>query len=458
MKKKYKICLFIVAFLLFVTVIIGTSYGLYKSTHKNNTKDSTTFDCFKIYYSNSEYVEMYNIKTVLDETGKEQSPSTITIQNICPTEEEVELRLNVLAGTTADVDALNIFTTGNIELDTIPYKNLANAKTLDGNVTKSKLIGIMKIKPNETVRTNIKLWFNEKKAPNMSSDAIFIAKYELVDTNKSVKLTLSEMLINEYEEKITPDFHQIATTNEGLNAITDENGVNYYFRGNVDNNYLYFANHLWRIVKVNSDNSVKIILQDNIANERYSEYIYSAEYTGMTYLYNGSYIDNDINITIKNWYQENILNKGLDSYVAEHSFCNDSNYTTTYYHSYFSGYERLVNNANPTLTCNVDKNDFGGKIYQKVGLLTADEAVLAGGVFGVANPYYYLNNNTIFFTMTPTEYYNYIPFVMTVKDDGTLASTSTYTELGVRPAINLDSTVTVSGSGKANDPYTIDLD
>lgn len=458
MKKNYKICLFIVGFLLFITLIIGTSYGLYKSTHRNNTKDSTVLDCFKIYYSDSEYVEMFNIKTMLDENGKEQSPSTITIQNLCPTEEEIELRLNVLNGTTANIDALSIYTTGSIEQDTILYKNLPNAKTLSSNVVKSKLIGVMKIKPNETIRTNMKLWFNERKAPNMSNEAILIAKYELVDTNNSMKLTFAETLLNEYEEKVAPNFHYIATTNEGLNAISEDNGISYYFRGQVENNYVNFANHLWRVVKINNDNSVKLILQDNIDNKRYSENIYSVEYTGVKFLYNDAYIDNDINVYIKNWYEENILNKGLDKFVVENNFCNDANYTTTYYHSYFNAYERLINNANPTLACDVVKSEFGGKIYQKVGLLTADEASLAGGVYGIANPYYYLNNNTTFFTMTPTEYYNYIPFVMTVKDDGSLASTSTYTELGIRPVINLDSTITVSGSGTIDDPYTIDLD
>lgn len=458
MKKNYKICLFIVGFLLFVTLIIGTSYGLYRSTHKNNIKDSTILDCFKIYFSDSEYVEMFNIKPVLDEIGKEQSPSTITIKNICNTDKEIELRLNILNGTTADIDALNIYTTGNITQDIVSYKSLPNAKTLDTNVIKSKLIGTMKIKADETVRCNMKLWFNEKKAPNMSNDAIFIGKYEIVDSSKSMKLTFAELLLNDYEEKTIPDFHKTATTNEGLNAIAEDNGTSYYYRGQVDDNYVYFANHLWRIIKINNDNSIKLILQDNIDNKRYSEYIYSAEYTGIKFLYNDQYIDNDINILIKKWYDENILNQGLDSYVIESNFCNDSNYTSTYYHLYFSGYERLINNANPTLMCEANKNDFGGKIYQKVGLLTADEASLAGGVYAIANYNYYLNNNTTFFTMTPTEYYNYIPFVMTVKDDGSLASTSTYTELGIRPVINLDSTVTVSGNGTITEPYTIDLD
>ena len=53
-------------------------------------------------------------------------------------------------------------------------------------------------------------------------------------------------------------------------AIDNEDGLfsssgNYIYKGNVSNNYLKFNNMLWRIVRINSDNSLDIILDDYIS-------------------------------------------------------------------------------------------------------------------------------------------------------------------------------------------------
>ena len=57
---------------------------------------------------------------------------------------------------------------------------------------------------------------------------------------------------------------EVATNAEGLIELNDEKGISYYFRGKVENNYVLFANMLWRIVKINSDGSIKLVLNDYI--------------------------------------------------------------------------------------------------------------------------------------------------------------------------------------------------
>ena len=47
----------------------------------------------------------------------------------------------------------------------------------------------------------------------------------------------------------------------GLHQNTD----GYYFKGNVDNNYVKFANRLFRIISVNNDESVKLVSNDLVA-------------------------------------------------------------------------------------------------------------------------------------------------------------------------------------------------
>ena len=53
------------------------------------------------------------------------------------------------------------------------------------------------------------------------------------------------------------------------NEITNKNGLNkenssYIFKGETDNNYILYNNLLWRIVKINNDSSITLILDDYI--------------------------------------------------------------------------------------------------------------------------------------------------------------------------------------------------
>ena len=59
--------------------------------------------------------------------------------------------------------------------------------------------------------------------------------------------------------KGTPDFTQVATTDEGLYMAEDDEGESYYYRGAVKNNYVSFAGFIWRIIRRNGDGSVRMI-------------------------------------------------------------------------------------------------------------------------------------------------------------------------------------------------------
>lgn len=459
MKKKYIVSLVVIGIMLVFVLTIGTGYGLFISTHKNNEKSATTLNCFKVYFSNGEIIEMNNIDPVINEEGAESSPYTLTITNICENTKELQVRLNVLKESTADINALTIKAAGNIDKEITLYKNLTNTKTTEENVAHSKLIGLITVKPNETVRTNIKMWFDEKKAPNMSKEEIFKAKFELIDTESSIKSTFAEILLNDIssiDKKANPDFNNISTQEEGLYKLENKEGNNYYYRGVVNNNYVKFANYTWRIIKINSDQTIKLILDKSATTMNYSEYTNAMDYTGLKYIYNDETINNNINNYLETWYQTNIIDRGFDKYISNSSFCNDSSYFINNYHTYFNGYKRLITEKNPTLDCPTTDADFGGIYNQKIGLITADEVALAGGVFNINNFNYYLYNGETFFTMTPSEYYNYNASIFVVNNNGALTTTQTNTSFGIRPVISLKSEITVSGSGIITDPYIID--
>lgn len=74
--------------------------------------------------------------------------------------------------------------------------------------------------------------------------------YNAYKNTKDVTL-LSEYIINNSE---------IVNNKEGL---TKENGT-YIFKGELENNYVLYNNMLWRIIKINSDSSLELILDDYI--------------------------------------------------------------------------------------------------------------------------------------------------------------------------------------------------
>jgi hypothetical protein len=287
-----------------------------------------------------------------------------------------------------------------------------------------------------------------------------------MDSAKAIKATFAEtILANKTEaidEKEKPDFSVGAYNDEGLYLYKDGEDKTYYYRGSANNNYVKFANQTWRIVKINSNNSVELILDKSATFMKYNKYDESPDYVGLRYIYNNSLINNDVMDYLEDWYDKTIVSQGLDSYVAITPFCNDSSSYKNGRNTYFSAYDRLITNKAPSLECPTTKNDFGGKYVQKVGLISADEVALAGGVYNVNNTSYYLYNGENFMTLSPALYqptgYVYGSYIFGVNNSGAINNKLSTDELGVRPVISLDPTVTVEGSGTVDNPYMIDLD
>ncbi len=459
MKKKYKILLSGIFVLFCLTLLITTGYGFWSSVERGEEDNSTTIlDCFKVYYPNdNEYIEMNSIKPILNENGLETSPYTLTITNACKEGKELQIRLNIMNDSTVDLNALTLIASGNLESNIIAYKALKNAKSVDQNVNISKLLGTIKIDTNETIRTNIKLWFDEKKVNSLNEDAILKAKFELADAASSLKPNFSETIIaNNDVNEVPADFSLIAADYGSLNKIATDSEEYYYFRGNVQNNYVSFAGLTWRIVSISPNQNVKLILNDNIGLDKYSKYRNSIDYVGFKYIYNNKSVNNNIMNYLENWYKENIEDKNLDKVVAETPFCNDSNFTEENFHKFFNTYNRIVNDKAPTHTCEETKEDFGGVYNQKIGLISADEVVMAGGEDGINNTSYYLYAPYDYYTMSPAEFYGYNAYMFYVNGAGALLRTYPTDKMYIRPVISIISSATVEGDGTLEKPYYLD--
>ena len=93
--------------------------------------------------------------------------------------------------------------------------------------------------------------------------------------------------------KGTPDFSQVATTDEGLYMAEDDEGESYYYRGAVKNNYVSFAGFIWRIIRRNGDGSVRMIYSGKstadtgdavtIGNSQFNRKYWDPTYVGYKY-------------------------------------------------------------------------------------------------------------------------------------------------------------------------------
>ncbi len=126
----------------------------------------------------------------------------------------------------------------------------------------------------------------------------------------------------------------------------DNYGTSYYFRGSTINNYVKFAGYYWRIIRINGDNTVRLIYAGkNAVNngvEDSSTIIGSSAYnnvqTDNTYAgymigtagatnYNSAHSNSQnsaLKTTIDNWYKNSSLNTTANNkYLADSLFCND---------------------------------------------------------------------------------------------------------------------------------------
>ena len=243
------------------------------------------------------------------------------------------------------------------------------------------------------------------------------------------------------------------TDASGLYASTDTNTgkPTYYFRGNVTNNYVKFAGQTWRIVRVNEDGTIRMVMANGINSN--ANITFNSNYNNYTYMY---YTNSQVKSTLESWYQTNIGSKtNLASSVASGAYyCEQAK--AKYSDSYTSGSATMTtyNKYTPDFKCSSDGNG-KGVINASVGLLSYDEVVYAGGYYGKSNSNYYLYNNKYFWTMSPAGFSGSRSNVWIVYTTGHIHDRSVSGTYAVRPVIILNADTLATGSGTSSDPFVI---
>ena len=232
----------------------------------------------------------------------------------------------------------------------------------------------------------------------------------------------------------------------------------------------------WRIIRVDKDNKIKMIYagskapsestkvaitgaNTNMGFTAYNNDYNHAEYVGFQYTV-GSQRGTTTNSTIKtyldNWYttyfNENI---GTPRFIKT-TFCNDRNTSSTWASTVdgltYDPYTRLsVETPTPTFECNT-----ADVVTNNLGLITADEIVLAGGKLYENNSTFYLNNNMAYWAGSSYEFSDNGSNVFVLNpirglgDDGV----NNYI-VAARGVVSLSSESKLLGSGTYNDVYVV---
>ena len=114
----------------------------------------------------------------------------------------------------------------------------------------------------------------------------------------------------------------------------------------------------------------------------------------------------------------------------------------------------IKDNYTPSFDCTIDGNG-KGVVRGKVGLITIDEVLFAGGEIGNSSNFY-LKNGNAYWMMSPAGFSNNnVALAWYVSSVGNTNFNYVNITYGVRPVLNLSADTLVSGSGTSSDPYIV---
>ena len=240
-----------------------------------------------------------------------------------------------------------------------------------------------------------------------------------------------------YEPKYLTDIVKESKTDEYGNGVYEMNGE-YIYRGDDVNNYVKFNDQLWRIVKVDSEGDIKLVLATKLEDTYYWDDAYNSEKddnVGIT----TDYLHTDIRKTLNDYYEENFT-KDNKAKIVSKKLC--------------IGKYDITDDFSVEKECSIIKEN------EKVGLLNATDyqnASLDSGCINLQSNectnYNYLSDNefvTWLLNATSKNTYSVLNL------SGTISESRASREMRINPVINLTNRVIIlSGDGTQENPYMV---
>lgn len=498
----------------FVLLIIGITYAIFQwvSGTSNNTNVKLTvskdLESLIIYKQGTSILETAGQTLNASENYSGGISATIEFYKK-PTTKVIYGRINMkilnMLSSTNTTDA-NIKKTDTIKWAITTWTSSNTTETLleQGTFNGKEIGNIFPLYQNfelSTTRTFFKiyLWFDQNAvneelsvSGELLSTEISAEATDVMSMYGDAAVTLNNLGLT--ASSGTPDFSKTSCSSGcdestvGIYESQDDLGTTYYFRGDVTNNYVYFAGFYWRIIRINGDGGIRMIYDgttphDNgesstdrqIGTSAFNSSYNSNAFVGYKYgsstatTYDETHANNT-NSTIKQvidaWYKTNISDKGYSSYLVDSIYCNDRSLsngtgiglTITKY----SATARSTNNL-PSFYCKQNNDKFtvntskgNGSLQYPVGLITLDELMYAGAT-SKANSSLYLSTGTDYYTMTPAIFNPQSKAAnFSFGNSNTIKQGTVSFSYGIRPVITLNGSTKLQGTGTKNDPFVVD--
>ncbi len=485
MKNRVKIIITVTT-LLVIMIISGTYAWFSTRVEGNGAQVVVTTGELKLIYTDTLTINEPNI-----EPGWKLT-KTFTVENTSNEERYYKIVWKDLINTFVNTEDLTITITstnggGNLEKTPIQSSSTpGNYDIIPGVTIAGKTV-------QEYTVTFEYAYREEDQSADMGKTFSGSIEIEALESEYTEAYLYAQILEDNPNVSERTDFSIVFTESNNGNTIYKASGQDgkdtYYFAGTVTNNYVSFGGYYWRIVRINEDNSVRLIYAGTSATDTaafiniyqaYNSSYDNSSYIGYMYTASEQYgtgTNSSIKTTIDNWYSSNL--NSYSGYISKTAiYCNDRTVASGTWSATGSSFdyaarERLYTNKTPTFVCSNANDRFtastttgNGKLTYPIGLITADEISYAGGLWETNNSNYYIAQNAssgagYWWTMSPYNWLGRNSFVFSVGgsvDTGNLDRWYVDDALGVRPVISLKSCVLYSGgSGTASDPYTVSL-
>ena len=275
-------------------------------------------------------------------------------------------------------------------------------------------------------------------APSFSTENVTTGTITITATDNAGNTSTKTVTVRVFTKLVDRD---LVTTGNGLYADSQTAG-RYYYKGSDPHNYLSFNGTLWRILSLEPDGSVKIILKNayisapfHSANSGLTNFTSVAAYASLVDYYNNTltaeskkYLTSHVSYSGVVSYGSSSVNTIADTVNAEKG----ATITTNIVLPSITDYLRASNNCNDSTSWkSINNSPFACKTYN--------------WMYDSSGSYWFLNA----YSATRARYQN------------TSGAVSLYTVSdlrGYRPVVYLKATTTFQGNGTTSSPYTVCTD
>ena len=425
--KRKEIIIIGVLILLMIVIIVGTSWAAFNYSRVGTQLNSITTGSITMSYTETDNtISLTGALPTTDKTGKvrltEGEYFDFTVSSNISGDVNINYEISAKDVTTSDrkIDGSNIklyltrlTDSGEEELmKPETYNEETSANNFTGRPKGEMSLYTSSMSSSESNNYRLRMWVDEDYNPQGDGGnlqfSVQINVYGKDGNPEDILPTVSEKLL---------------ASNLG-NGSTYDDGVDTFITGEDPNNYVWYSGKLWRAVSVNKEaGTTKLVTQWNISTTTYNP----SNQTNFA----GSYMEDWLNDTTVDGFLGNL--RDYENFIVT-----DAKWDAT---------------LDATSLGSITRPNGTTTVTAPVGLLNMYEYQTSYRGTNYSNGY--LNNGLYWWTLTPYSSSR----ARSVYNDGNAGRLSPSSAYGVRPSINLKSSVKiVDGDGTIDNPYRLNGD